>query len=331
MTEVTTITAQPGTVTVALQGPDAIASSLNSAISIESQQIEINSQLAPINPLTSGRPPTTTSVAYFTRTIIVPVVEATKTSVPDGQSPVSAVYFIGESNGTTSWLSDFTPVQSMTIGTTTVTLSPVPASSRNPVNGSAVIQPATRTEYSTRTTTWQGTSSAAARAFSTSVDYQGWNSSRLDPAASGYSTSQGYSNIPSSFRVSTVRRTSAVTTSTVYVSASLTSGSLPTNAHGSTANITFPTANYGSQKRSAEDLRRRAVCEWVTVTMRGIPATWRNNWDGSKTVNCATVPMSTESALRMYGELKFVQVANNCSSTICCHEHSHCGNNVITE
>lgn len=291
-TQVTTITVQPGTVTVALQGPEAISSSLSSAFSVESQQLEINSQLAPNNPFRSLHPPPT-SATRFTRTLIIPVVEATKTSAASGQTPATDVYFIGESNGTTTWLTNFTPHESMTIGTTTVTLSPVPSESANRNDRSRLTGVATRTMTVTRPSS---VSSANGSGFS-GIGYQGWNTSTLAPATApteNCSTCEGASKISSTFRVITTRRSSALATATVHLSASPTSQALPTNAYGSTVNITFPTADYGLSKRSGADDRRRAVCEWVTATMRGTPASWPNNWDGSKTVNCATVAASTQ-------------------------------------
>lgn len=270
---------------MALQGPAAISSSLRSAFSVESQQLEINSQLAPNNPLTSGRPPTTaTSATRFTRTIVVPVVEATKTT------STANVYFIGESNGTTTWLTNFTPHESMTIGITTVTLSPVPSASGGRSNGSIAAERATRTNTLTSTATRRGSLPSATGGLS-GPGNQGWNSSMLDLATaptSGYSTDGNGMIPPSSFSVVTIRRSSAIATTTVRVSSSPTSGTLPTDAYGSTANITFPTVDHYRRKRSVDDTRRKAVCEWVTATIRGTPVSWPNNWDGSKTVNCAT-------------------------------------------
>ncbi len=294
-TSVTTSIAQPGTVTVALQGPGAISSSLSSAFSVESQQLEINSQLAPNNPFTSGHPPTATSATRFTRTIVVPVVEATKTSAASGQNSATDVYYIGESNGTTTWLTNFTPQESMTIGTTTVTLSPVPSASASHINGSSLTVHATHTKSVTMTTRRSNSLSPANAGSFTSIGYQGWNSSVVGSAAataSGYSSDEGGVSAPSSFQTVTVRRSTAINTTTVHLLASPTSLALPTDAYGSTVNLTFPSAGYGHKKRSGEDGRRRAVCEWVTATMRGTPVSWPNNWDGSKTVNCATVASS---------------------------------------
>ena len=300
-TRVTTITAQPDTVTVALQGPDAILSSLNSAFSVESLQLEINSQLAPNNPFTSGRPPTATSAARFTRTIVIPVVEATKTSAASDQISATDVYFIGESNGTTTWLTNFTPHESLTIGTTTVTLSPVPSRSATRTVRSRLTDHATHTNTFTTTITRPKSLPAADGGRLGGVGDQGWNSSTLVlGTATGprYSTNQGDSTVPSSLRVVTIRRSSAVaTTTTTHLSRSPTSRHLPTNAYGTVVNITFPTADYVHQKRSGRDGRRRAICEWVTATMRGSPVSWPNNWDGSKTVDCATIAVNTPQPL----------------------------------
>ena len=283
--ETTTITEQPGTVTVALQDPDAISSSLSSALSVESQQLEINSQLAPINPHTSTRPPPPPSATRFTRTIVVPVVEATKaTSATD-------VYFIGESNGTTTWLTNFIPHESMTIGTTTVTLSPVPSVSAGPANASRSTERSIHTSIVTITTSRPGSLSLA-NGGALGNGEQGWNSTALAPATamrSGCSTDGTGLNASSPFTTVTVRRSSVILTTTAQPSTSPIIPDLPADAYGSTVNITFPTADYSHRKRAVEDNRRKAVCEWVTATMRGTPVSWRNNWDGSRTVNCATV------------------------------------------
>lgn len=312
-TEVTTVTAQPGTVTMALQAPDAISSSLSSAISVESQQLEINSQLAPNNPFRSNHPPATTSATRFTRTLVVPVVEATKTSAASGQTSATDVYFIGESNGTTTWLTNFTPQDSMTIGTTTVTLAPVRSTSTGGTGGSRVTEHATRTNTITTTVSRPNSLSPAVGKSFTLVGYQGWNSSTLGAApatTSGCSNNELGSNVPSTFQVVTIRRSSTIATTTVRISTSPTSRALPTNADGDTANITFPTATYGHQKRSEEDIRQHAICELVTATMRGTPVSWRNNWDGSHTVDCATVSTSTlqpQPTARMYNDLRSLE------------------------
>jgi hypothetical protein len=296
--QVVTVTSQPGTVTVALEGPGAIYSSISSAISVESQQLEINSQIAPNNPLTSGHPPTATSATRFTRTIVVPVIEATKTSAASGQATATDVYFIGQSNGTTTWLSNFVPHESMTIGTTTVTLSPVPSASASRTNRTRFTEHTTRTNTMTMTVDQPNPSLPANGGSFAGPGYQGWNSSICASAfasASGCTNNGGDTNRPSSFQVVTIRRSSVVTT-TLYRSSSPISQALPTDAYGSTVNITFPTAVYDHQKRSGDDPRRRAVCEWVTATMRGTPVSWPNNWDGSKTVNCATMmPYTAQS------------------------------------
>lgn len=292
----TTITAQPDTVTFALQDPAAISSSLKSAFSVESQQLEINSQLAPINPFTSGRPPTATPATRFTRTIIVPAIAASKTSVAIGQTSATDVYFVGESNGTTTWLTNFTPQQSMTIGTTTVTLSPVPSGSASRTIRSRSVQRGTLTTTITTTPDRPSAFSSGDGGGFTRVGYQGWNSSTTDAAApmqSGFSSNEGASGLPSSFQVVTIRRSSTVATTASYLSTLATSVALPTGAYGSNVNITFPTDDHDHRKRSARDDRRRAVCEWVTATMRGTPVSWPNNWDGSKTVDCATFTSST--------------------------------------
>lgn len=308
-TQFTTVTAQPGTVTVALQAPGAISSSLSSAFSIESQQLEINSQLAPNNPFTSGRPPTATSATRFTRTIVVPIVEATKTPAASGQTSATDVYFIGESNGTTTWLTNFTPQESLTIGTTTVTLSPVASASANRTSRSRPAGPPTRTNTVTMTISRPDSLPPANGGRAGAVGDQGWNSSTLilDIATtSGYFTTGGGPEVPSSLRVVTVRRSSTVSATAIQPSASPTSRDLPTGAYGTTVNITFPTADYDYQKRSGRDGRRRAICEWVTATMRGTPVSWPNNWDGSKTVDCATVAMNTPQSQPspcMYWEL----------------------------
>jgi hypothetical protein len=293
-TQVQTVTVQPDTVTVALQGPEAISSSLNSAFSVESQQLEINSQIAPNNPFRSLHPPPS-SATRFTRTIVVPIVEATKTSAASGQPPATDVYFIGESNGEPTWLSNFTPHESMTIGTTTVTLSPMPSKPAKSIHRLEPVSISTQTN--TTMTEDEPNSESTNGAGFTGMGYEGWNSSARSAATvpSGYCpTCEAASNAPSSFRVITTRRTSSITTITVHQSASVTSEALPTNAYGSAVNITFPTADYGLDKRSGGENRRRAVCEWITATLQGTLASWPNNWDGSKTVNCAEFTVSNQ-------------------------------------
>lgn len=131
-TQVSTVTVQPSLLTVALEGPAAISSSLGYVISVESAQIEINSQLAPINPLTSTRPSVAPSPKTFTRDIVVPAAEASKTTGSDGKPLPTDVYFIAESNSTTKWLTNYVPPSALTIGTTTITISPVDRATVSP-------------------------------------------------------------------------------------------------------------------------------------------------------------------------------------------------------
>lgn len=326
-TQLVTVTARPGTVTVALQGPAAISSSLSSAFSVESQQLEIDSQLAPNNPLTSGHTLTTTSATRFTRTIVVPVVEATETSSPTGPPPSIDVYFISESNGTTTWLTNFTPEQSMTIGTTTITLSPIPSTSLTSGNSSMPITRATHTNSSTTTINRPGSLLVSLSGGLSGAQYQGWNASTADQAT--VVTSSGCTNATSSVRTVTIRRSSTITTETKHASTSPTSHALPTDGSGSIVNITFPTATYGDQKRGAvaRDLRRE-VCEWVTATMRGEAVSWRNNWDGSKTVDClaTTTPIlgTDETTRRTYSQFSCTAIQlNHASSANIRDRHRH--------
>lgn len=76
----------------------------------------------------------------------------------------------------------------------------------------------------------------------------------------------------------------------VVVTAPPSTYAMPTGASG-TANIEFPPqgpASYGINKRYLDEVHRRGLCDWVTATMRGTPAVWRNNWNGMKAINCDT-------------------------------------------
>jgi len=201
-------------------------------------------------------------------------------------------------------LSNFTPHESMIIGTTTVTLSPVPS---KPAKSTHRLKPVSMSPQTNTTMTGnEANSSSTNGAGFTGMGYEGWNTSARSAATvpSDYCpTCETGSNAPSSFRVITTRRTSSITTITVHRTASIPSQALPTNAYGSTVNITFPTTDYGLDKRSGGDYPKRAVCEWITATLQGTLASWPNNWDGSKTVNCAEFTASAQqpqSTPRMY-------------------------------
>ena len=310
-----TITVQPSLVTVALEGPGAISTSLDNVRSIESQQIEDHSQNAPINPLTSNSPSRPPTPKTFTHTIEVPAVEATKTLAADGKPLPTDIYYVGESNHTTKVLSNYVPNKTLTVGTTTLTISPIDRAtvSRRPYI-SRVTVTGTQTNMRTETKTVDhldhfGSGTGTGGTF-TGMGSGGWNASVFyNPAAASGGSSCSSGNVGTNgvtpYTV-IVRVSSTVSTVTVLPS-SPTSAVLPTGAYGSTANIEFPTpSGYGLGKRAVHDHRRREICEWVTATMRGREASWQNNWDGKKTVNCATytteypstpTPQTTEPAV----------------------------------
>jgi hypothetical protein len=280
---------------VALQEPAAISSSLSSAFSVKSKQLEIDSQLAPNNPLTSDRPITSTSATQFTRTIVVPVIEATGTFISTGPPASTDVYFIGMQNGSTTWMPDLTPDESVTIGTTTVTLSPLHSDSEAFRSSSTLTIGAVDTNALALSTGHLGASTTAPNDGLDGGAYPGWNASTFEQvgptSGSSCATDLGGTNTTTPTQAVTTHQSSVPSTETIPFTKSPVSHTLPTDASGLTVNITFPTASHGPQKRgSLNEDRRLAVCEWVTATMRGIPASWRNNWDGSKTVECLDLP-----------------------------------------
>jgi hypothetical protein len=105
----------------------SVSESLSSAASADTAQVSNQNELNPVSEAT----PTTPST--FVHTIVVPVVDATI----GGSNSSSGVYYVSIGQNTTDW--SYTPTQSTVVGTTTVTVSPVPSGHSPSVNGTNTI------------------------------------------------------------------------------------------------------------------------------------------------------------------------------------------------
>lgn len=210
-TVVSTVTVEPNSVTVALVNPEQISNSLASAMSVESQQIEINSQLAPINPLTSTRPHVAPTPKTFTRSVGVPVAPAAKSTASNGKPLSSDVYFLAQSNGTTQMLSDIIPNSTLALYTTTITISPI---DRATVSASPLhfVTRVTKTQTAAKTETVlraQGTGNPNTGVYP-GVGY-GWkNSSTVANGETGTSAGSYPTAAYSALNTTAVNETSAV-------------------------------------------------------------------------------------------------------------------------
>jgi hypothetical protein len=270
-------TLQPSTVTVALENPVQISAALSSALSIESMYLSDQSELRPISE------PIVTSTNELTITEVVPVIAATLTSSPTNNT---GPYYVSVGPSTTDWsLTDYTPVSSVTIGATTITLSPVP-----PTTAASPTTTVHSTFYTTLTTHKTDTSTihhpftlSTGGIFPVTNSY-GWNSTNTSSAvATGASGSVNILPIPL-VTYTTVTNLTTVTL-TVNVTAYPTISS--TSAIGSSEETEYGYGfGLGHASPSGYDtgIGKRQTCTLVYATLNGDVVSWCNNWDGSTAV-----------------------------------------------
>lgn len=250
----------------------SVSESLSSAAAVDSAQFSNESEFNPVSE-------TFSSVSKFTHTIVVPVVEATKAT-----NSSSGVYYVSIGQNTTNW--SYTPTQSTVVGTTTVTVSPVPTRPSMSINSTITINSTTHMT-STMTTLGTGLSLTAGGASIGGSPYYPWkngtNSSTLFGGASG-------SGKPSKSYGATV--TVHNTTLTVYSTVATTTVSGPvypssisianaTQTTNSTTTGTDSALGYSGTNATWENsYGKRQVCTLVYATVSGNLASWCNNWDG---------------------------------------------------
>jgi hypothetical protein len=272
-----TVTLPPATVTVALENPAQIAASISSDLSIESMYLSEQSELAPVSA------PTVTTTNKLTITEVVPVVEATLTSSPANNT---GPYFVSVGPNTTDWsLTDYTPVSSVTIGITTVTLSPVPSTTADsPTTTVRSTFYMTLTSRKTDTSTIHRPFPLSTGGIFTGPKSYGWNaSSTSSTVAAGASGSVSILPIPP------VSHTTVTNLTTIFITSSITA--YPTMTATTTTNCSEETgygygfgSAYPSPSGDGIGLVKRQTCTIVSATLNGNVVSWCNNWDGSTVV-----------------------------------------------
>jgi hypothetical protein len=264
----------PATVTVALENPAQIAASISSDLSIESVYLSEQSELAPVSA------PTVTTTNKLTITEVVPVVEATLTSSPTNNT---GPYFVSVGPSTTDWsLTDYTAVSGVTIGITTVTLSPLPpttaASPTTTVHSTLFM---TLTTHKTDTSTIHHPFPLSTGGIFTGPKSYGWNSTST--------MAEGASGSVSKLPIPLVTHTTITNLTTVIVTANITA--YPTMIATSTSTFLEETAHgygfdsgYDSPGGYGTGLGKRQTCTLVYATLNGNVVSWCNNWDGSTVV-----------------------------------------------
>jgi hypothetical protein len=273
-----TVTLAPATVTVALENTAQIAASISSDLSIESVYWSEQSELAPVSE------PTVTTTHKLTITEVVPVVKATLKSSPTNNT---GPYFVSVGPSTTDWsLTDYTPISSVTLGITTVTLSPVP-----PTTDASPTTTVHSTLYMTLTTRKTDTSTIhrpfllSTGGIFTGPKSYGWNStsSMIVAGASG-----SVSRLP----IPMVSHTTVTNLTTIFTTANITA--YPTMSATSTTTLSYLEETgygYGFGSGSASPssgydtgIIKRQTCTLVYATLNGDLVSWCNNWDGSTVV-----------------------------------------------
>ena len=262
--------------TIALENPDQIAASISSALAIESTYLSDQSDLAPVSA------PKVTTTHLLTFTEVIPVVEATLTSSPANST---GPYFVSVGHNTTDWsLTGYTPASSLTIGVTTVTLSPVPSTAAVATTTINSTHYMTLTTRKTDTSTIHSPFPLSTGGIFTGPKSYGWNStSTFSVLASGASGSVSIMPIPNMGNTTTVTNLT-----TVLVTANVTA--YPTRSASSTATCSDETTygygfgSYASPSHYGTGIAKRQTCTIVSATIDGAVVTWCNNWDGSTVV-----------------------------------------------
>lgn len=284
---------QPSTVTVALEDPAQISAALSSALSIESMYLSDQSELRPISE------PVVTSTNKLTITEVVPVIVATLTSSPTNNT---GPYYVSVGQSTTDWsLTDYTPVSSVTIGTTTITLSPVPPTT--------VASPTTtvHSTFYTALTTHQTDTSTIHRPFTLSTggifpvpNSYGWNTTNTCSAVAA-AASGSVSILP----IPLVTYTTVTNLTTVFLTANITAYPTisPTSPISSSEEIGYGYGfglGYASPSGYDTGLGKRQTCTLVYATLYGDVVSWCNNWDGSTVVTQTSFGTTCKQSLYSY-------------------------------
>ena len=282
----TTVYSPPETITVAVENVTSVSESLSSAAAVDTAQFSNESELNPVSE-------TFPSVSKFTHTIIVPLVEATKAT-----NSSSGVYYVSVGQNTTNW--SYTPTQSTVVGTTTVTVSPVPTTPSMSINSTITIN---STTHITSTTTRSGTapSLTAGGASTGASPYYPWSNGTNSSTLFGGASSSGK---PSKSYGTTV--TVHNTTVTVYSTVATTTVSGPvypstisianaTQTTNSTITGTDSALGYSGTNATWENTYgKRQVCTLVYATVSGNLASWCNNWDGHTVFHHSTYSSTCE-------------------------------------
>jgi hypothetical protein len=284
---------QPSTVTVALENPAQISAALSSALSIESVYLSEQSELRPISE------PIVTTINKLTITEVVPVIEATLTSSPTNNT---GPYYVSVGPSTTDWsLTDYTPVSSVTIGITTITLSPVP-----PTTAASPTTTVHSTFYMTLTTRKTDTSTIH-RPFplSTGGIFPGPNSYGWNSTNASSTIAAGASGSVSIFPIPPVTYTTVTNLTTVFLTANITA--YPAITPTPTISFSEETgygygfgSGYASPSGYDTGLGKRQTCTLVYATLNGDVVSWCNNWDGSTVVIQTSFRTTCKQSLYSY-------------------------------
>ena len=300
-----TVPSSPNTIAVALKNPSQITASISRAVSIDSVHIKDQSELF---PTVEGVFTTTNALTY---TLIVPVVEATRTSKPVNETGTD-VYYVSVGTNTTDWLTNYTPAQSMTLGTTTVTLSPVPSQTGNVSKTLDSNQPSTRTIYRTSTSTVRGATPLKTGGILTGPSIKlslGWNATTFSTHAHA---SGGSSDSPTVLPFSentTVTQSNLVATATATINGT---AAAPANTTISPATA-YPDSygyGYGYHGSSVHGYGKRqtSTCQYVTATINGNVVSWCNNYFGESTSKSFRDPPTSCAFPSWTDQWTFIQV-----------------------
>ena len=251
------------------------------------------SELRPISE------PIVTTTNKLTVTEVVPVIEATLTSSPTNNT---GPYYVSVGPSTTDWsLTDYTPVSSVTIGITTITLSPVP-----PTTAASPTTTVNSTFYMTLTTRETDTSTIhhpfplSTGGIFLGPNSYGWNSTNtFSTIAAGASGSVSILPIP------LVTYTTVTNLTTVFLTANITA--YPTISPTPPLSFSEETgygygfgSGYASPSGYDTGLGKRQICTLVYATLNGAVVSWCNNWDGSTVVIQTSFRTTCKQSLYSY-------------------------------
>ena len=302
------VTSLPTSIAAALDDPAALSASLSSQIAAEYAYDTLESELLPPSYTVTA---TTYRVVTFTE--VLPLVGATLTSVPANKT-TRAAYFISVNRNTTVRLTDYTPPPGVVVGTTTITLTPLPSPVQSsPTDTFFTTFTVTETIYATHTSTIRSRTPFPAGGGLTAPRFPGWNATQtLVSLASDVTGSVSH---PLMYSV-TVQNSTTLAFAATNITGNPYFYNISTSPSEASGYGDGPDYGYGSDYTAAtglaDELVKRQTCTLVFATINGDVVSWCNNWDGTSATAQTTFTTTCEIPVALVFESRYLLSCDSC-------------------